>query len=60
MVFDPMVTSGNAGNRIKESGTDLRFIPALLLFFSLNKAFIIIITGVREVLEKEAGSRMQT
>ena len=37
MVIDPMVTSGNAGNRYMESGT-----------------------GVREVLEKEAGSRVQT
>ena len=37
MVIDPMVTSGNAGNRLMESGT-----------------------GVREVLEKGAGSRMQT
>ena len=36
-VIDPMVTPGNAGNRLMESGT-----------------------GVREVLEKEAGSRMRT
>ena len=37
MVIDPMVTSGNAGNRSMESGT-----------------------GVKQGLEKEAGSRMQT
>ena len=36
-MIDPMVTPGNAGNRLMESGT-----------------------GVREVLEKEASSRMRT